>query len=748
VKLAQQTADDVSLLWLADQKQTKVAVNSLKHFVATGTIDVYNQGVKSTVPASQVIDKIISGEDLRDFQLGNPRKDSTTPDIVVTLKPGFIFVGNPLKYQFKRAEHGGFVADDTHVALIVGSGGLTQKVQGSVVDDHVQTTQIAVSALEALGLDPKKLQGARAEGTKELPGVKLDDVVKQRAQGHKALQKIDHFVVIYQENWSFDSLYGLFPGANGISKATDTQGNLLPPYQQVDKNGNPITTLPNPSTDPSVPQVAGIPAKPYDLADYMVNPSDKTGDIVHRYYHEQLQIGNGALQPGSDRNQKFVTWSDNQSLVLSYFDATNLPEGKLAQQYTLDDNFFHAAYGGSFLNHQFLAAAAAPQWQQPIPAGFQSSWDPTTQTLNDGNLTIDGKYVVNTTFGAQAPHPTGVPANKLLQPINDVDPSQPGYTPTIGDRLDTAGLDWKWYSGGWTNALSGNADPLFQFHHQPFAYYAKYAPLNPDGSQNPQTSSLLNPNAHLQDEQRFLSDAAAGTLPAVSFVKPLGPDNEHPGYTDLLQGQEHVAQLVQAVQNSPDWAHTAIIITYDENGGRWDHVTPPDANGIWGDGTRVPAIVISPYARQDYVDHTQHDTLSILKTIEERFGLSPLNNLDAHASDLVSNFQLRGHGDDGEHGDDGNHGQAAHNSTVATSHASIGAAFASPVSKSSASVSHQVTLAGSQGAISARPQVAGTLVVHGAPEVIHRRAATRASAADSTGDGMSDLLKSVVATVG
>jgi phospholipase C len=450
-----------------------------------------------------------------------------------------------------------------------------------------------------------------------------------------SLEQIDHFVIIYQENWSFDGLYGLFPGANGIANATDSSGALLPQYQQVDKNNNPITTLPNPSSDPSVP--GGLPAQPFDLSKY-VPPDGKTKDLVHRFYTEQLQIGNGALQPGTGGNNKFVTWSDNPNMVLSHFDATNLPEGKLAQQYTLDDNFFHAAYGGSFLNHQFLVAAAAPLWEQPIPAGFQSSWDPATQTLKDNNLTIDGKYVVNTTFAAQAPHPANVPANKLLQPINDNHPNKPDYTPTIGDRMDEAGVSWTWYSGGWDNALAGNPDPLFQFHHQPFAYYANYAPLNPDGSQNPQTSSLLNPEAHLQDEQRFFSDLSEGNLPDVSFIKPLGPDTEHPGYTSLLQGQQHVADIVHAIQNSDAWPSTAIIITYDENGGRWDHVAPPSANDGWGDGARVPAIVISPFARMGYVDHTQHDTLSILKTIENRFELQPLNDRDAAASSLASSF--------------------------------------------------------------------------------------------------------------
>jgi hypothetical protein len=96
---------------------------------------------------------------------------------------------------------------------------------------------------------------------------------------------------------------------------------------------------------------------------------------------------------------------------------------------------------------------------------------------------------------------------------------------------------------------------------------------------------------------------------------------------------------VHAIQNSSAWADTAIIITYDEHGGRWDHVSPPRNNGLWGDGTRVPAIVISPYAKQSYVDHTEHDTLSILKTIEEQFQLQPLSQYDANASDLVDDFQ-------------------------------------------------------------------------------------------------------------
>lgn len=459
---------------------------------------------------------------------------------------------------------------------------------------------------------------------------------------HQLKARVNHIVVIYQENWSFDALYGQFPGVNGLQNAFNT----LPQLDKMTGYAGYIYATPQPlngGPDLRFPPANGQPALPlipYDLTRF-VSASDTTGDIIHRFYHEQLQIDNGALEAANGSMDKFVTWSDNPGLVLSYIDATEMPEGKLAQQYTICDNFFHSAYGGSFLNHQFLVAAAAPQWLQPVPAGFQSSWNPATRALKDANLTIDGQYVVNTTYGAQLPHPATTPAAKLLAPINDVDPSAAGYLPTIGDRLDEARVSWKWYSGGWNDALAGRADPLFQYHHQAFGYYAKYAPFRPDGSLNPATTG---PRAHLQDEQMFLSDIAEGSLPAVAFVKPLGPDNEHPGYASLLRGQQHVADLVQAIQNSRFAADTAIIITYDENGGRWDHVTPPVMPDGWGLGTRVPAIIVSPWTKGGRIDSNQYETVSILKLIERRFGLAPLSTRDANpaVSDLTTAFNFDG----------------------------------------------------------------------------------------------------------
>jgi phospholipase C len=506
-----------------------------------------------------------------------------------------------------------------------------------------------------------KRAARRARGRKSAPRPRFTPAVLQLEDrlvlSTSPLNNIDHFVVIYQENWSFDSLYPNFPGANGIGNASQTS------LTQVSKTGSPLASFPTvlgPDGNPD-PRFPSPPSMgPYDAVPFLRknappgDPAGLTGDMIHRFYTEQQQIDGGNMD-------KFVSWSDNGGLVMSYIDSNNLPEGQLAAQYSLDDNFFHAAFGGSFLNHQFLVAAAAPQWNQALPANaprFVSTLDANGAPLIDGNLTAnnllapDGNhFAVNTTQPAQAPFRPGTPADQRLQPINDNHPflangqPDPTYTPTIGDRLDGAGVSWKWYAGGWSDALAGHAqaDPFgggFQFHHQPFAYYANYAPFNADGSPNPQTDSLLNPDAHLQDETQFFSDLSSGDLPSVSFIKPIGADNEHPGYASELAGQQHVADIVHAIQNNPEWAHTAIVITYDENGGRWDHVSPPKlGDGTWGDGTRVPAIVISPYAKQGYVDHTQHDTLSILKTIEERYQLPALNSLDAGASDLSSNFQ-------------------------------------------------------------------------------------------------------------
>jgi phospholipase C len=432
------------------------------------------------------------------------------------------------------------------------------------------------------------------------------------AQGSLAQLKarVNHIVVVYQENWSFDGLYGHFPGANGISNASP--GTL----RQVDKSGKPLAAAPLPvngkDVDPNFADIAPtLPLKPYDLLS-LVSPATQTGDIVHRFYTQQLQIDGGKMD-------KFIAWSDNGGLVMSYFDATNYPEGKLAQEFTLCDNFFHAAFGGSFLNHMWLIAAATPVFPN-APAGMIATPpDAAKLTAADKVVTPDG-YVVNTAFSVNQPVPPSVKDPATLVPNQTL--------PTIGDRLTEKGISWAWYSGGWNDAMAGKPDPLFQFHHQPFIFFSNYA----DGTEAKRT--------HLRDETDFFTALGNGTLPAVSFVKPLGPDNEHPGYANLLRGQQHVEDIVARIRASALWNDTVIIITYDENGGRWDHVAPPVVDR-WGPGTRVPTIVVSSLARKAYIDHAQYDTTSILKLIEQRWDLKPLGTRDAGVASLVNALQLQ-----------------------------------------------------------------------------------------------------------
>ena len=135
------------------------------------------------------------------------------------------------------------------------------------------------------------------------------------------------------------------------------------------------------------------------------------------------------------------------------------------------------------------------------------------------------------------------------------------------------------------------------------------------------------------------------SLPAVSFLKPAGLDNEHPNYTDVITGENHTKAIIDAIRASSLWADTAIIVTYDENGGFWDHVAPPVVDR-WGPGTRVPAIVISPFARKRAVDHHRYDTTSILALIEHRWRLRPLSSRDAAADPLSGAFDFEHEGED------------------------------------------------------------------------------------------------------
>jgi phospholipase C len=417
---------------------------------------------------------------------------------------------------------------------------------------------------------------------------------------------IDHVIVIFLENRSFDHLYGLFPGADGLANAGDAA-------IQIGDDGNPYEMLP-PVLDSRTgvyvvdPRFPDLPNAPFNIGQH-VSPTEATGDLVHRFYQQQLQINNGAMN-------RFVAVTDAGALTMGYYDGSALPLWQYARQYVLADRFFQAAFGGSMLNHFWLVCACTPIFPD-APDNIRVSLGPSGEILRDGAVTPDG-FVVNNLQSVFQPHDPLMPAQFLVPPQT---------APHIGDRLDEKGLSWAWYSGGWANALQGRAGPLYSFVVEPFMYFANLA----DGTDAKAV--------HLRDELDFLSDVAAGRLPNVAFVKPQGGDDEHPASGSILQGDLHAAMLIQAIQASPVWGRTAVIVTYDENGGFWDHVAPPPGDR-WGPGARVPALIISPWAKRGFVDHTVYDTTSILRFIEWRWGLEPLGGRDAAANNLNAAFNF------------------------------------------------------------------------------------------------------------
>jgi acid phosphatase len=543
-------------------------------------------------------------------------------------------------------------------------------------------------------------------------------------RGGSPLSKINHIVVVYEENHSFDNLYGGWEGVNGRtagalgSTQVNQAGNAYNCLLQNDVNLTSPDPLPTTCVDATVgnpPFNGHFSNAPFQIDAYIPSsartcpqpggffangskpsptnlPGGCTRDIVHRFYQEQYQLNNG-LQ------NRYTTGSDAVGLTQGYYDTRALPiyrylHGEDHPQYAIADNFFQAAFGGSFLNHQWLIAAGSPTWPGAPVANhsiIDSNGMPNGKTANpsyalytptgpvkDAQLTqlcpsavsgrACGDYAVNTIQPA-------------FQPFKGTPQLPPQTGATIGDELSTAGVSWAYYAGGWSNAAgevgkpgwtNGNgpncSDPyssanpaypycpnkVFQFHHQPFNYYANYAPGQPGRS-------------HLQDEQAFIQLANASEdrckLNAVSFIKPIGLENEHPGYTGIGTGSNHLVDLIKAIEGGRCARDTMIVVTYDEFGGSWDHAVPPGqgtAQGPhdqWGPGTRIPALVIAPHLQGEFVvDSAQHDTTSILATIEHRFGLAALGTRDAAVNDLSTVFRARQAGGGGGGGDGGGGG--------------------------------------------------------------------------------------------
>jgi phospholipase C len=518
------------------------------------------------------------------------------------------------------------------------------------------------------------------------------------------IAEFKHFVIIYQENHSFDNLYGMWgkvggepvnglPAADADHTAQVRQDNVTQyhclPQNDVNLTSPPLAQSCTDHTSSTVFKSAFI-NKPF-LIDTYIAATDTTcpapgvfaangvakgsglsggctKDIVHRYYNEQYQINGG-------QQNRYVTGSDAAGLSMGHYDSRQLPIYKYlhtqgAPKYVIADSFYQSAFGGSFLNHQWFIAGATPVFASALndassndlhsvvdangmPTSTPLYTSPLGAAAKDASLTAScnppagrpatpagvkcGDFAINTTQPFYWPFSPGTADARRLPPLT---------TPTIGDRLSAKNVDWAWYSGGWSNATGnvggpgwtngsssctdpnannqwplGCPDKNFQYHHQAFNYYSNYQP------------GTAARTARLKDEAEFIQAAQNGTLKQVSFIKPVGEENEHPGYASESEGSSHLVDLIKAVMNGPDGDDTLIIVTYDEFGGQWDHVPPPPHNrhgvdaaaaDVWGPGTRIPALLVSKRFARSGVAHEDYDTTSIIKMLEVRYKLDPV----------------------------------------------------------------------------------------------------------------------------
>jgi phospholipase C len=359
---------------------------------------------------------------------------------------------------------------------------------------------------------------------------------------HQPRTPIRHFVVLMQENHTFDSYFGTYPGADGVPK-----GVCMP-------------------VDPA--RGAKPCVRPYHIGNQSII------DLDHSESSATSDVDNGRMD-GFVRAQNIRSGDGSQAM--GYYNASDVPfYWNVADRYVLFDHFFSSSLGGSFLNHVYWVAAGAGNATQSVPtAGLQLT--------------------------------------------------------TIFDRLQQAGVSWKFYVQNYDPTINYRTLPKLKNANR--ASQAVWAPLL-DISRFLDSPAL---RSHIVDLSQYYTDLRDGTLPAVAYIAPSGGSEHPPG--SLVTGQRFVRGLVNSLMISSAWDSSAFLEAYDDWGGWYDHVLPPHRD-VHGDGLRVPAMLISAYARRHYIDHTSLDFTSMLKFIEQNWNLRPLTRLDATAGSIMGAFDF------------------------------------------------------------------------------------------------------------
>jgi phospholipase C len=448
---------------------------------------------------------------------------------------------------------------------------------------------------------------------------------------------IKHLVVIFGENVSFDHYFGTYPHAANTDGTRFAAHPGTPRVNGLEQDGL-LTANPNHFAD-------GTTANPQRL-----NPSQAvTCDQGHGYTDEQKAFDGGAMDEFvqyTDREQCDPRMYTEPGLVMDYYDGNTVTAlWNYAQRFAMSDNSYNTTFGPSTPGALNLVSG-------------QTGAAINHATANGG----DGHATTTETYGVRNPD-----ANGVGTVINDPDPyydkcSNPKNDTVeltgknVGDLLNAQGVTWGWFEGGFRDCAAAHANVAgvtsndYIPHHEPFQYYKSTA--NPDHL--PPSSVAMIGRTDQANHQYDMSDwndaLSADNLPAVSFLKAPGYQDGHAAYSDPIDEQHFVVDVMNKLQRSPDWKSTAVVVAYDDSDGWYDHQPSPIVNASsyhddalngpsecrstsaggttamldgfqdrCGYGPRLPLLVMSPYAKSNVVDHSVTDQSSVLRFIEDNW---------------------------------------------------------------------------------------------------------------------------------
>jgi phospholipase C len=520
---------------------------------------------------------------------------------------------------------------------------------------------------------------------------------------------IKHVIVVFQENVSFDHYFGTYPVA-----ANSTAGE--PVFKAASDTPAINGLLTGPAAPPNNPtlNVAGTGTiQPFRLGRNQATTCDED----HNYTDEQAAYHAGQMDLVVQKlSSAAANCAPDKSTVMGYYDGNTVTAlWNYAQHFAISDNSFSTTYGPSTPGAINLVAGnthgvtgATQTGFGPVPGINQSTGASGSQTVTVAGSDSNGNTGAGSIVGD--PRPFGDVCNPLGSTQVKLD--SPGKN--VGDLLNAKGVSWGWFQGGFGNcnsihkASDGTVKQDYIGHHEPFQYFASTQNLTHLAPSSPAMVGFTDQAKHQYDlSALFTINSVSGAtsrtyditgfqpgvkLPAVTFLKAPGFMDGHAAYSDPLLEQHFIVQVVNTVMTSKYWNDTAIVVLYDDSDGWYDHVYPPLVNasalsalpsssdaltgpgqcgvpvagavlGRCGYGPRQPFLVISPFARRNYVDHTATDQTSVLRFIEDNFTLGRIDaasgksvaqggSFDQVAASLDNLFSF----DEDEDGGHGGHG--------------------------------------------------------------------------------------------